>query len=147
MSLSDLTINKATELEIYEHLERCSHVFNPPLNTYVDLKDYSRKIKTLASTFEIWEQDHLISLIAVYMNNIDSKEAFISNVSVEAKFQGLGLASKLLKNVIEEAMKSGFDKIMLQVRPNNITAIELYKKFGFELSKTGLDFIEMTKNI
>ena len=147
MSLSDLTINKATELEIYAHLDRCSHIFNPPLNTYVDLKEYSNKISAFATTFEIWENAYLVSLIAIYMNNLDSKAAFISNVSVEAKFQGLGLASRLLKNVIEEVSKSGFEKIMLQVRPNNKTAIELYKKFGFELSKIDIDIIEMTKQL
>lgn len=147
MNLSDLTINKATEHEIYAHLDRCSHIFNPPLNTYVDLKDYSRKIRSLASTFEIWENNQIVALIAVYMNNLDSKAAFISNVSVEAKFQGLGLASRLLKNVIEEASKSGFEKIMLQVRQINKTAIELYKKYGFELTKSDIDFMEMTKQL
>ena len=147
MSLSDLTINKASALEIYAHLERCSHLFTPPLNTYVDLNDYCKKLKSFASNFEIWENDKLVSLIAVYMNNLDSKTAFISNVSVEEKFQGLGLASKLLKNVIEESIQKGFEKIMLQVRPNNKNAIELYKKFGFELSKTDIDFIEMTKQL
>lgn len=47
-------------------------------------------------------------------------------------FRGKGIGSKLLKEVLDHAKKSGLEKVELQVYTSNEPAIALYKKFGFE---------------
>jgi GNAT superfamily N-acetyltransferase len=147
MNSFNVVINQASELDIFNHLERCSNLFNPPLKSYVNLTEYSKKIESLATTFEIWENDNLICLSAVYMNNKETKNAFITNTSVEENYQGMGLASLLLKKNIEKAIEEGLLSISLNVRPDNISSIRLHEKYGFELTKSDIDFIEMTKQL
>tara|TARA_B100001248_G_C27382502_1_gene457791 strand:+ start:205 stop:633 length:429 start_codon:yes stop_codon:yes gene_type:complete len=42
-----------------------------------------------------------------------------------------GIASKLLKRLIEKAKKEDINKVFLEVSENNIAAIKLYLKMGF----------------
>ena len=42
-----------------------------------------------------------------------------------------GIASKLLKRLIEKAKKEDINKVFLEVSENNIAAIKLYLKLGF----------------
>ncbi len=48
------------------------------------------------------------------------------------EFRGKGIGSQLLEKVIAHAMKFGLEKIELNVYDSNLSAIALYKKFGFE---------------
>lgn len=48
------------------------------------------------------------------------------------EFRGQGIGSKLLQKVIEHAKTFGLEKIELNVYTSNVSAIGLYKKFGFE---------------
>ena len=48
------------------------------------------------------------------------------------EYRGQGLGSKLLASVLEHAKKFGLEKVELHVYTSNISAIALYKKFGFE---------------
>lgn len=48
------------------------------------------------------------------------------------EFRGLGLGSKLLKNVLLHSKRVGLEKVELQVYTTNTPAIALYRKFGFE---------------
>ncbi len=48
------------------------------------------------------------------------------------EFRGQGIGSQLLQKVIEHAKSFGLEKIELNVYSSNVSAIGLYKKFGFE---------------
>jgi putative acetyltransferase len=48
------------------------------------------------------------------------------------EFRGKGIGSKLLQKVIEHSVTFGLEKIELNVYTSNVSAIGLYKKFGFE---------------
>ena len=52
-------------------------------------------------------------------------------VSVLKKYWGLGIASEIMKVIIEKAKEGGFEQIELQVVEDNAPARHLYKKFGF----------------
>lgn len=54
----------------------------------------------------------------------------IVDVLVKEEERRKGIASKLLEEVIND-YKGKKEKIMLEVRKNNIGAINLYKKYGF----------------
>jgi RimJ/RimL family protein N-acetyltransferase len=48
------------------------------------------------------------------------------------EYRGQGLGAKLLSSVLEHAKKFGLEKVELNVYTSNVSAIGLYKKFGFE---------------
>jgi ribosomal protein S18 acetylase RimI-like enzyme len=48
------------------------------------------------------------------------------------EFRGMGIGPRLMETAIEQAKKTGIEKVELQVYTSNIRAIKLYKKFGFE---------------
>lgn len=52
-------------------------------------------------------------------------------MSVLKKYWNLGIASEIMKVIIEKAKKVGFEQIELQVVEENVPARHLYKKFGF----------------
>lgn len=49
-----------------------------------------------------------------------------------AEYRGRGLGSLLLKATLQHAQKFGLEKVELDVYTSNLTALALYKKFGFE---------------
>ncbi len=123
-------INKSNQNDVLIHLELCNNFFVPPLNSTTDLEVYSKKIHQNALKFEAWTIQKLIGLVAVYQNDIEMS-LYITNVSVEKKFAGNGIANSLLEKVIQYGKTNKFIKINLEVNKNNKIAIQLYKKHNF----------------
>lgn len=53
-------------------------------------------------------------------------------ISVLKEYWNEGIGSRLLLEIIKFAKENSFDVIDLQVRSDNLPAIHLYEKFGFE---------------
>ena len=53
-------------------------------------------------------------------------------ISVLKEFWNRGVGSQLLREIIRFAKENSFEIIDLQVRCDNLSAIHLYEKFGFE---------------
>lgn len=64
------------------------------------------------------------------------KSLYIAEVLVDKPFRGRGIAKKLLEKIEETAVKKSYNTLTLRVWDENISAISLYKKFGFE--ETGI---------
>lgn len=58
-------------------------------------------------------------------------EADIMNIVTKKNKRNLGIASALLKNLINIAKEKNINKLTLEVNYKNLTAIHLYEKFGF----------------
>jgi GNAT superfamily N-acetyltransferase/2-polyprenyl-3-methyl-5-hydroxy-6-metoxy-1,4-benzoquinol methylase len=114
---------------IQQHLTRCSSTFVPPLNSYVDIELYSRKLYDKAILFSKFN-NNLIGLVAVYDNEIE-KYGWITNVSVDPDYSGRGIATELLNRSFDFFTKKGYKNIFLEVFGNNKKAINLYIKQGF----------------
>lgn len=127
----DYKIKNASEIDLYLHLEKASHLFVPPLASRVNLKEYAQKLYEKAQTFEAWDQDNLIGLFAGYFNLHISKEVFVTNVSVLEQYKNKGIASQLLIMVKIFAVHNGYDKIRLEVNSKNTQAIQFYTKHQF----------------
>lgn len=147
MGLLNYKINTASQKDIEEHLYRSSHLFNPPLDSILNITDYADKIRDKATTIEAWSSEYeVVGLIACYMNDDTTHEAFITNVSVDEKFQHQGIASELLRKTIIEVQKKGFLSVRLEVEEVNDAAIRLYKKFAFvQMEKKGSKYIMTAK--
>lgn len=59
-------------------------------------------------------------------------EAHIVTIAVRDGYRRLGLGELLLISAIELAQKRGESLVTLEVRVSNVSAIELYRKYGFE---------------
>jgi len=147
MNLFDLKFseNVSSSHDIYIHLIKCSYLFKPPLDSYIDIKEYSRKIRNNADTIECWKDDMLIGLLAIYLNDTNYIEGYVTNVSVMKEYHNLGISSKLMIKVIKKAKYNKFRRLKLEVFRNNTSAINLYKKYDFSIVQMKEDKLIMTK--
>lgn len=58
-------------------------------------------------------------------------EAHLLNISVEKRRQGMGFGARLLRHAMSVARTQGARTLLLEVRPSNAQALELYRHFGF----------------
>jgi ribosomal-protein-alanine N-acetyltransferase len=65
--------------------------------------------------------------------SIAAGEAHILNLCVHPSYHGLGFGRQLLVEALERARESGVERVFLEVRPSNKTAISLYRSLGFRL--------------
>lgn len=59
------------------------------------------------------------------------EEAHITTLAVDRKYRRRGIATRLLKELIETSRRMGAVRMSLEVRPSNLAARRLYEKFGF----------------
>ena len=58
-------------------------------------------------------------------------EAHLLNVAVSAEMQGEGLGRFLLNQAVACARGLGMESVLLEVRPSNTRALEIYRRYGF----------------
>jgi tRNA threonylcarbamoyladenosine biosynthesis protein TsaB len=82
-------------------------------------------------------------------------EGHITNIAVHADYRGQGIGNAIVKSLIKIAKENNVARMTLEVRPTNIAAIDLYKKYGFEVAglrknyyfDTGEDALIMWKEV
>ena len=55
-----------------------------------------------------------------------------SGIAVRKAWWGCGVASALMKEILRFAKANGFEQLNLEVRSDNVRAIRLYERFGFQ---------------
>lgn len=140
-------ISTAPAQAIVGHLHQCADCFSPPLSTYVDIDAYGKKIYEKAVTFEAWNGKRLIGLLAAYYSDKKTKTGFITNVSVLKEHQHIGIASRLIENVINFGKKESLTKLFLEINRNNTNAIHLYRKCGFKEIEQNKQIIIMSLDL
>lgn len=70
------------------------------------------------------------------------KYARIYSLAIDKNYQGLGIASKLINYSIEKVREIKKLGLILEVKVDNISAIGLYKKFGFKELKILKNYYE-----
>jgi ribosomal protein S18 acetylase RimI-like enzyme len=92
----------------------------------------------LAKTYEAWSGSALVWLVAAYMNDPDTRIAFITSVSVTREFVGRGIASALLQHCLNRSRQERMRALRLEVSLESREAIRLYRKVGFsEIARKG----------
>jgi len=67
----------------------------------------------------------------------NSRRLYIMTLGCLAPYRRLGIGSKMVEHVLNFVHKDGnFDSIFLHVQVNNDSAIQFYRKFGFEVVET-----------
>ena len=70
-------------------------------------------------------------LVGYYVVMMAVDDAHLLNISVSEKRQGLGFGARLLRHAMSVARQAGAATLLLEVRPSNVKAVELYRHFGF----------------
>jgi ribosomal protein S18 acetylase RimI-like enzyme len=55
----------------------------------------------------------------------------IHSIAVSPRYRGLGVADRLLRHALNRSRDLGARTISLEVRPENVEAVQLYLKHGF----------------
>lgn len=82
-------------------------------------------------TYRVIEENN--EVVAYFGLAIVDDTADITTIAVRADFQGRGIGTKLMQEILDIAAKRNLRKIMLEVKPENLAAISLYQKFDFEV--------------
>ena len=143
----EFTLNQATVTVIAAHLKRCDADFVPALGGRVNINSYAQKIAVSATRFEAWVGGDLIGLVAAYCNDVERGISFVTSVSVLSVWHGRGIAMKLLEQCIQQAKAIGFERIELEVDSGNVSAIKLYEKKNFIVTKVFGQLVAMHLNI
>lgn len=64
-----------------------------------------------------------------------AKKGHIISVAVMPDYRNLGIASDLVSNALAALSGLNVDECYLEVRTNNVPAINLYKKLGFAITR------------
>ena len=88
---------------------------------------------SLVSGYEAWVlRDTDNSLMGYFLVMPIVDEAHLLNVAVSAERQGQGLGRFLLNQAVACARGLGMASVLLEVRPSNTRALEIYQRYGFE---------------
>lgn len=108
------------------------------------VKSYLRKIDEFSIFEKHYIKNNLAGFVSFYCNNEETKEAFITLVLVDHNYRGMSIAKKLMTSVIVKVKEKGFLKCNLEVKADNLNAIQLYSKIGFSENYRKGDIISMS---
>jgi len=92
--------------------------------------------KSLEDTFE-YDYNHLLvekrdgKVVGYVIYSDVQGEAELLRIAVDKAYRRRGIAALLMQNMLDELTESGAERVSLEVRAHNISAVTLYKKFGF----------------
>ncbi|UVW29735.1 GNAT family N-acetyltransferase [Massilia sp. H6] len=137
----DIRTDSAGAADIEALLRSCDAAFVPPLSSRVEIGAYARKIVDHARRIEACEGGRLVGLLAMYCDDLTTRRAFITSVSVSTPHARRGIAGALLRQAIEEARAAGMQVLALETSAANVAALALYCKHGFNIVKAAGDML------
>ncbi|KQW87161.1 ribosomal-protein-alanine acetyltransferase [Massilia sp. Root418] len=88
---------------------------------------------SLASGYHAWVlRNQSMQLMGYFLVMQMVDEAHLLNVAVAQEWQGQGLGRFLLNQSVACSRGLGMESMLLEVRPSNTRALELYERYGFE---------------
>ncbi len=149
IKIDDLTGSEIAKL-LQEHLEDM-HSTSPPESVHaLDLN----KLRNPEITFwTVWIYDELAGCGA--LKELNPGHAEIKSMRTKSEFRRRGVASMLLRTLIEESNRRGYRRLSLETGSMSYfeSAHKLYERFGFKICGPFADYREdsnslyMTKDI
>ncbi len=108
---------------------------------YKNEKDIIRYSKMLKKTFYVIKsQEKPVGYCIYYIKPVLSlrhlkKKSVIHSVAIDRSLRSNGFGEKLLRESIKEMRLNGIASVLLYVNVKNLSAINLYKKIGFQIIK------------
>lgn len=126
-----IKLNNINLIELIKIHQLCDNDFVPKLSSRVNIDDYCKKLFNNANFVTINSDEKVIGLVAIYTNNFQTKEAYISSVCLLKEYRGKGLSKVLISETIKYTASLGMEIIRLEVGIENETARKLYESFNF----------------
>lgn len=73
--------------------------------------------------------------VAAYLVFWTLETVHVLNLGVDRAYQRRGYAKKLIRLAGREGIRRGIDRMTLEVRKSNLTALELYQSLGFTIRR------------
>ena len=94
-------------------------------------------------------------IVGFYISSQVLDEVEIFTIAVDRDYKNMGIATSLLNHLVATSIANNMKEIWLEVSTKNLAAINLYKKFGFEImgirknyyQKVGEDAYNMKKEL
>ena len=129
----EIEYGRIDDCELLESFLRCmDNEFPLPLSSKCDLGEYSRKLVDEGCVEGAWAAGELVGVLAGYMNNLQTREAYISVLVVSKAFRGRRISSSLLERFVHDAREEGMQTIRVFTFHTNDAAHGLYVSHGFE---------------
>jgi ribosomal-protein-alanine N-acetyltransferase len=124
--LARLNYEPMAESDLEEVLELEHEVYSHPWSR-------GNFIDSLASGYQAWIlRDPSLALLGYFVVMPVVDEAHLLNVAVSAERQGQGLGYLLLNQAVACARGLGLESVLLEVRPSNVRALDIYQRYGFQ---------------
>lgn len=142
-------VKKLKKVEIFNYLKSIDQYLTPKLSSRVDLRMYSGKLYKNAVFFCACDINMIVGIISCYLNDYVGNRGYISSFSVLEPYRRRGIATNLLKILIDYAYAIGVKEISLRVYRFNKSAIIFYEKNKFQRVKEEgkNDFILMSRSL
>ncbi|REL27823.1 GNAT family N-acetyltransferase [Thalassotalea euphylliae] len=136
--LDDLTSAQVIEL-LEEHLADMQ-VTSPPESKHALDLDALKCASVLFWT--LWDNDQLAGFAAC--KQLDASHAELKSMRTARSYKNKGVASRLLKHIINDVKAKGFDKLSLETGSMDYfaPARALYQKHGFSYCEPFSDYVD-----
>ena len=141
-----VTINNSSSEEIALFLSDNAAAFNPPFDRSVDVVSYAQKLFDYAVRFELRDEEQMVALLASYVNT-EKSMAYVPYVCVGERYKGRHFGQRLLEELYRYCQHKGVASVRLEVRQNNVRAVDFYEKQGFESEGVENDKLQMVKRL
>jgi ribosomal protein S18 acetylase RimI-like enzyme len=119
--------------EILKLLETFSSSLHSLSSGQVNKEIMAEKLEKYAVVLKMEDDGQDIAFSAFYCNNMIQKIGFLTFIAISPKYKRQGYGKKMLNEVILHCKENGMEKLALEVRKENLGAIEFYKRFGFRI--------------
>lgn len=97
--------------------------------------DYLKKIGDRAELLVHQLNGQVLGFVFFYCNAQDKDISYITLIATAESSRGKGIATSLVRYVLNLARGRGFSRCALEVMKSNVAALSLYKKIGFYLQE------------
>ncbi len=145
----NLQLDKQPSIEeVFKMLECHEKSFRSCVSKNVNILSYTKKLFINAKIFGAYQDNKFCGFLALHCTDSYSKLAYISLIFIIPEYYGIKVGTKLLEKAILHAKEVGMENIKLEVKNDNIPAINLYKNFGFKLvTDSNIFYIKITNFI
>ncbi len=99
-------------------------------------------------SFGAFENNRLVSFTLNGIGNFNGiKTAYDTGTGTIEAYRGKGLASQIFQYSVPELKKAGVRQYLLEVLQHNTSAISVYRKQGFDVSREFNYFVEQAANV
>ena len=121
---------------IPEHYHKCSNIWNmeaqPLAQKWLEeIKNGNRLVFVYKINGEFIGEGALVLDRGDFDYAIPGRRVYVSRMIVKKEYRNRGIGSTILEFLINKAKEMGFSEMTIGVDKDNISALHLYKKYGF----------------